>query len=420
MVVLAGLCTSLAATGPLYSQGPSRAADFRNGAGFVLLSNGEVMEGQVQNFDREIEIRIDDTATVRTSNDRVTYIGKTMEELYLFQANRIQQWSFEDHLQLGRWCAQHKLFGRAMSHYEYLKKEIPDRTEFKQFQLELKEAMLRDQDMQAALTAAGISVKGSDAGTAPNAIVSPTDSQTTPQTGFNSSSMHTARVDRNLQEVFRRDIQPVLVSSCARTACHGTFSSNRLKLFDPKQVRQRDTLAQNLSAFTSYIDQSKGDADSPPELHRIYQMAVSRHGSLMQSPLDINDPKHQAFMERLREWIAKINSQQMQGSIEVANGTPSNSKAIVIEPASDLWAKAHAHEDKNSLSFKARAATAAAQSGSLLNNPKEMSGIAAAIAKLEEIERKQRSSKDPFDPTEFNTKFAAQPNSETSGSIIKK
>jgi len=372
-----------------------------------------VLNGQIQAFDREVEIRIDETATVRETYDRIVYIGQSMDELYLYQANRIQQWNYSDHLQLGCWCAQHKLFERAMPHYEYLKKEIPDRNEFKRFQTELKEAMLRDQDVQQALQAAGIPTDQDNdkQDSAPSTTVPAT------QTG---KAMQAVRVDANLQEVFKRDIHPVLIASCARTACHGTFSTNHLKLLDPKSVRPKDTLAQNMTSFTAYLNETKGTADSLPELHPIYQMAVSRHANMMQSPLDVNNPKHQRFMEQLRVWIARTNSDQMESSTEVASqGQRKGPGALpAMEPTPDLGAKARAFQEKQGLQAQARAA-AASDPAQLLNNGKEINSIMAAISKLEAIERAQADTKDPFDPAEFNAKFAKSNADNTDGTVTK-
>lgn len=409
------VCSPLLWVSSAYSQGTNRAAEFHSGPGYVLLSNGEVIAGDIQAFDRDIEIKIDDTASVRSNYDRVSYIGKSIDELYLFQVNRITEWGYGDHLKIGRWCAQQKLFERAMPHYEYLKSEIPDAPEFKRFQAELKEAMLHDQGVQTALTAAGIPIeqKG-DSATTEQPVQAPPAAQT-------NKSMQAVRVDTNLQEVFRRDIHPVLISSCARTACHGTFSTNRLTLLDMSRVRAKDTVAQNLTAFTSYLNETKGDADSNPESHPIYQKAVGRHGNLMQSPLDVNDPKHQRFMEQLRVWVARTNSQSDQSSSELAAESQVNPLAPkrpfgsmpMMPPTPDLGGKARAFVDKQGLHAQAKAASAADSTSQILN-PKEMgrelSGIAAAIAKLEEIERSRTQQKDPFDPAEFNAQFANSAN----------
>ncbi len=410
------LLLTIVVCGNVLSQELSTNRYFRSGPGFVLLQNGEVLSGDVQAFELELEVKLDQTGSVRFPNNKVAHVGATLDELYMYQANRIQQWALGDHLRLGRWCTQQGMFARAMPHYEYLKQQIPDRSEFKQFQAELRDAMLKNTEVQNALKTAGYDVSRN--ATSPVSTASSVNSSSS--TTSLQKAQHVARVEPQDQDVFRTDIHPVLISSCARAACHGAFSSNGFVLADASRMSSRDATGRNLAAFTNYLNSRKGTAESLPEEHPLYKKAVNQHGQLFESPLNINDPKHQRFMEQLRLWIARANSHQQQSSSDIvsassnatttsttttANSTSNLIPSVALPPSLGPQAAEY---------FKKKEAEATArQNAATLLQGKEMSSITAAIAKLEEIERQRLGDKDPFDPNEFNKLYGPQASQES-------
>ncbi len=299
----------------VFGQQPS-VQYFQSGPGYVLLGNGEVFQGYVQAYDREVEIKLDDTGKVRFSNDKVLHVGKSLDELYLFQVNRIQRWAVGDHLKIGRWCSQQRMFEQAVQTLRSFEAADSNEQEFKRFQTELRDAMLRDQQIQQALRDSGyqilipLSVRRTEM-----TAGSPKDNETA---GRQAKTQQVTRLQARDHEVFRSDIHPILMSSCARAACHGAFSNNGFVLLDATRMSTRDAQGKNLAAFTNYIDTHKGNADALPEDHPLYQNAVNRHGPMFESVLDVNDTKHQRFMEQLRLWIARANSQQQLTSSELA------------------------------------------------------------------------------------------------------
>jgi hypothetical protein len=367
-----------------------------SGPGYSLLSNGRVIKGSVEPLGAEVEIKLDDTGVVRFPNQQVVFSANTLDELYLFQANRNREWNTGDHLKLGQWCAENGLFDRAMPHYEHLKKEIGHHPEFARFQAELRDAMLNDPETIDAMRSVGLERQTAAA-----------NSNLANSANTKSTSSSFARVSNESQVTFRQTIQPVLVSSCARAACHGAFSSNGLTLVDMSRMSSRDATEQNLRTFATYVDGRKGSVDSITEEHILFQKSTQAHGKLLQSPLDINDPNHQKYLEELRLWIARSNAAQFVSSGEVANlqsATESNvapasfsqpafasQSPIATPPALGPQAAAWEQQQRKD------------RSGGILSGG-ELAQLGEAITRLEAIEKEKDAKRNPLDPAEFNSR----------------
>ncbi len=389
------------AAGSTSGQETSSQQIIRNGPGFVLLKNGEVLKGDVRSLEGFLQIRLDDTASVTMNRNQVDFVGSSLDELYLVQVNRPKRWTFGDHLQLARWSAKQGLFHRAMPHYNQLQAEIPNTTEFRQFDVEFRNMMLADKTMQAALKSAGLSTgpvndasftESSDSSNA--ATLASDTSKVEPTKPITTATPSTAFLNQSEQEVFVHDIQPVLASSCARSACHGAFGSTSFSLLDGRRMDSKSAYRQNLQAFTECLQRNKGTAEAAPESHILFVKSITPHGLQMTAPLDVTNPTHQKYLDQLRLWIARVNS-----------GGQISSQELVAKqnPDSPQWWS----PPSIPVSRVQQPGTNTSANGSSppILGGNEIESLAAAIARMEAIEKERTAKKDPFDPNEFNSKY---------------
>ncbi len=416
------------------SQEPTENRYFRNGPGVVLLKNGEVINGDVRSFDNTLQILLDDTGSVSLPSAQVAYVGVNLNDVYNHQFRSVKRWTVGDHFQLARWCLKNKLFDAAMSHYQYLQTEIPDRPEFKQFDMELRVAILAEPSFREALIAAGVLPPDAPekAGAESAGANPPEQAAAGNQAGMtdeersslaSSKAAAIVRLSANDQNIFAHDIQPVLSNSCARAACHGAFGSTRFNLLDSRNMDLRVAMKQNLQTFSTYIMHHKGAADSSPENHPLFTKSVAAHGQLINDPLDVTNVQHQRYIEQLRLWIARANSAPELNSSELATSSRiasaphfwSNSPIVDSgsiasssnQPASFV---APTFREPMSLESTPRRAGQPLSPNQPMLAGNEIESLAKAISRMEEIEKNRAEKKDPFDPDEFNSQFS---NTET-------
>ena len=420
------------------AQGLLKPAYVRNGPGILLLNNGEVIKGNVLWMDKQVQIRLDDTATITLPADRVSYVGESIEDLYLFQTRMINAWSYSDHLKIARWCARQGMFGQAMPHYTYLKSEIPERAEFKKFDAEFRNQMLADVTMKQALVAAGVRSSGDDiTGAKTNATLTSyhnaqnhSDANSTNAFASGNRVAPPAammRLSVEDQQTFLHDIQPVLVTSCARSGCHGTLSNNSFGLRDTARFDSNKAYRENLETFSNYIVQHGLDKSASANEHPLLQKSVLAHGNRSSSPLDVTNPRHQRYLEALRSWIAKsqqTSEQPPAASINPIDSTTQTGKsngwwtpppiaapAFAPLPSSPI-ANAVSGSDPLAASKQSALADQAGSAGVL--DQRQMQSLESMIARLETIEKERAKLDDPLDPNEFNRRYGNTPQSKSS------
>ena len=145
-----------------------------SGPGCVLLKNGNVLSASdIAPQGKVVSVRLDETGDVRIPIKDVVSIGRDKLELYYYQVSKTTRWEAGEHWQLAKWCLRQGLVEQSREHYEQLKKLSGDHAKFKQLDSELKQALLQDPVMKAALKAAFLNDDISSASDSATAKIDP-------------------------------------------------------------------------------------------------------------------------------------------------------------------------------------------------------------------------------------------------------
>jgi len=277
----------------LISAGWAQEFDW-SGPGFVLLQNGNVLQGsEVRSQGKSVVIRLDQTGEVSVPATQIVTIGTDVSALYQHQWNAMRRWEPGDHFQLAKWCIRNGLIEEAYAHYLQLKESSGAHSKFKQFESELRQSLLQDPSMQAALRAAAPPASQRDQvvpALAEKALttVSPELSQPAPAAFVGGSKAS--------QDYFRRQIQPFLAMRCGQAGCHGAYGQNDF------HVARSGSLLGRPAHEISYESALKCIDGGPIEQTILWNKATTKHGTQVMAGLDAKITAELALLERLRAW----------------------------------------------------------------------------------------------------------------------
>ncbi len=97
-------------------QGVVAADPNGDGPYFVLLRNGEVLQGSLERDGDHYMIRRSGTAELRIPFKDISHVASRMQALYEHRANRIIEFHAGEHLELASWCLQNGLEPQATHH----------------------------------------------------------------------------------------------------------------------------------------------------------------------------------------------------------------------------------------------------------------------------------------------------------------
>jgi|GEM_PF-3151500 len=233
--------------------------DSESVAGILVLSNGNVLEGKIQrlaNFYRiefprsELQVRV----------GQVDMFCHNLDEAY--ERRRLQRTgsSADSHVELARWCLRHGLL-------QYASRELLDA---RSIDPEHRQLLLLERQLQLAL-------RNRVASRRPDSLASNTTTPTDDDLESLESVPDWART------LFVRQIQPMLVDSCATSGCHqpGSSESFHLNRLAMEGAGHPTTTMRNLVATLAQLD-----LDSPAK-SKLLERAKTAHGakSLSQNQL---------------------------------------------------------------------------------------------------------------------------------------
>jgi hypothetical protein len=371
------------------------------GDGYVLLQHGNVIHGFVKPHADRISIALDKGNEVTVPNRQVLTVGKSMESLYAFQVRAIRKWGTGEHWHLAQWCIQNGLLDQAIEHYTELEKTASGSSKFKQLDLQLRQALLADTEVQKALEQQGI----------PNPIVpasyeemSRIPDESEGKEGSQDVRRPTPRtttfVPGYLRRSFQTDVLPIVVSRCGQSGCHGMLSRNDFQIFQPVGEQASSISQKNLETLMSYVDHSD------PTQTSLIQYAIRPHGSQRNPSLHPNREEDRALMEKILTWLKSLSeSESPRGMPETKQVTP----ALALIPKNAMQSRSQ-RQAANELPSPDRTAKLSKPAKSapppVILDASELAQIEDAIARLEQKHPENRAPRDPLDPSVFNEKFA--------------
>jgi hypothetical protein len=372
------------------------------GEGYVLLHHGNVIHGFVKPQADRITIALDKGNEVTVPNRQVLTIGKNLEALYKFQVRAIRKWGTGEHWHLAQWCIQNGLLDQAIEHYTELEKTASASPKFKQLDLQLRQALLADSQVQQALEEQGI----------PNPIV-PASYEQAISSSDTSAAMKSKRPDFDagrtppvvpgyLRRSFQTEVLPIVVSRCGQSGCHGMLSKTDFQVFQPVGEQAASLSQRNLEAIMSYVDHKE------PIQTSLIQYAIRPHGSQRNPSIQPNREEDRVLLDKVCQWLKSL-AESESGTVasEPAPVTP----AMALVPKNTFQQQTRRktdddfpQQDRNAkLSKPAKSAPPP-----VILNASELNEIEEAIAKLEQKHFEKKGTRDPFDPSVYNAKFSGE------------
>ncbi len=330
-------------------------------AGLLVLRNGNVLSGHVIRLSDHYQV-VMSNGQLRVPVNQVDMFCHNLDEAYA-ERRRLRIGSTADsHLELAQWCMRLKL-------YEHTARELRDARAIDPGHRKL--AMLESRLQHVQQTE---KVRRSNNVPSPRlpASVAINTATSQPQDHLNSIR-HLPQRERAM---FVRQIQPMLVKSCATTGCHQSGSAREWQLnrLAVDGAGHPQATVGNLNSTLAQIDWQV------PQESPLIDFARNPHGSLGKSS---SQPLRLRQLQLLRSWLEQLAA---------------SSQALDL---ADKYAKP-AVENR---SPQVR-----------LQIPKSGLKIPASIRDRQGVRTASAAVEDPFDPEVFNRRYArtAKPASEQS------
>jgi hypothetical protein len=219
---------------------------------FYLLRTGFLTKGTATNDGKQYLLKTDfGTMSVPVAN--VEFVGATLEEVYHYKKGSVNVNDCNELIKLAEWCLSNKLPQQGMMEYQRALQTAPN-------------PVLADVIRKRLETLQKPSAVSNGLSEVPAELALSSEE---------SDDLEMSRwingIPKPIVESFAKKIQPVLVSRCAATDCHGSMSDNQLKLRIPHQMFGNTTY-RNLRSVLQWID-----LDYPMD-SQLLSVLVSYHG----------------------------------------------------------------------------------------------------------------------------------------------
>jgi hypothetical protein len=382
------VATSMLAFGPratLAQPNPTATNSALNfyGDGFVLLQHGAVLQGFVKPQADSVTVVMDKGKQVTLAKKQILIIGPSMDSLYKYQTRAIRKWGTGEHWHLAQWCIQNGMLDQAIEHYLELEKQASDNPKFKQLDLQLKQALMADENVRQAMAIQGI--QPPEPVVQASAVLPRAPAPSEP-----SFPVHT--VPGYLRRNFQTEITPIVVSRCGQSGCHGILSKNNFQIFQPVGEQAASINERNLEKFLRFVDASQ------PDQSDLLNYAARPHGAQRNASFNLQREEDRHHLEKLAKWIRSLEGLTHQGP-SPSNPNPVVQAASYAKPESTSEVQqAVAPSPKLSKPPKSGSGSVAIDAGELMEIQEE-------IRKLEKTASKQTKATDPFDAKIFNSKY---------------
>ncbi|MDR0338461.1 MAG: hypothetical protein LBI18_15425 [Planctomycetaceae bacterium] len=229
---------------------------------FYLLRTGFLTEGIATNDGKQYLLKTNfGTMSVPAAN--VEFVGATREEVYDYKKGLVNDRDCNDLIKLAEWCFNNKLTTQGIAEYQRALQTAPNAVLAEVIRNRLE--MLRDSTSEpTGLSGVQTVLSQSSFSEASGNIIGNTNSNTDMKRWANG-------IPKPIIDSFAKKVQPVLVSRCAASDCHGSSSENQLKLNIPSHTFGNTTY-RNLGAVLQWID-----FDYPME-SQLLSVSVAYHG----------------------------------------------------------------------------------------------------------------------------------------------
>lgn len=290
LLLLALLCAGATAASPsLLAQD--------TGGPVVVLKNGAVLRGKGTNLGEKVSVELADGGMIKIPKTQVELIADSIDDAYLKRRDRLIPENVISQINLASWCIDQNMFAEAQLHLRAARKIDPSHPGITRL-----ERKLRERQREASK---------------PNEEELPepeTPLQTPPVEEMRrqlKAKLEAARRDTRgqladlspaVRHKFTREVQPLLLSSCGASKCHGPTSTAEFRLVRSSTNTESQGLL-NRRNLQSVLSRIRVDA---PEESPLLENAVQAHAPRMKAPpLDIQSAEFSALIA----WVLEVTEE---------------------------------------------------------------------------------------------------------------
>ncbi|MCG8451310.1 MAG: hypothetical protein MI725_17230 [Pirellulales bacterium] len=279
--------------------------------GLVVLDNGNVVRGQVQLLGDHYLVKLSG-GELRIPTEQVEMFCRDLNEAYQKRRASRTATSADAHIDLARWCMRYDLHDHAARELTDAREIDPDHRRLPLFERQLQQLV-----KLAARTPSSRPSQQAETSAEPTEVELKT----------------LDKAPKWARALFVRQVQPLLVHSCATAGCHqpgatgGDFQLNRLAT---DGVGHPQLTLRNLASTLAQIDWQS------PEESRLLQQALTAHGGAEEKQRALLTPHK---LRLLRLWVEQLAmADQIRESKEMLAAAPTGDNPL--QPASSEKKKA--------------------------------------------------------------------------------
>lgn len=314
----------------------------------VLLKNGNVLKGAVQQDGLKLEIR-SSSGTLVINKDDVDFVCESMEEAYRLNHAASNPNDVEQQIYLLRWCMKHKLYREAQKQIDILQM-LPikaSRLDYLNRQVNAAISQQRRQTQQGHQNLQPMIVENSDSSSAgeivqvgyeqpieivplPDAVSGSPEPEELAIASKRVIEEFTKSFPGELVSHYKREIEPAMIRNCSNAGCHNQ-SHESFPLLNRGYGRKVEV--PKLYSQRNFYRMMKFVSLNQPLKSTLFQKATNPHGGQFEASFT---PEREET-KLLEQWLLAISTPEaqrayQQSQLEVVNSSNSNSENQPVPP----------------------------------------------------------------------------------------
>ncbi|PQO38196.1 hypothetical protein [Blastopirellula marina] len=229
--------------------------------GVLVLTNGNAMKGRITHEGEFYVLAINENSVIRMPAERVSFACKTMEEAYLRQKASVGTTTLRDHVELANWCLNLEMWDEATYHYTIALRSGPNDPDVirldRRYQVKLEERNNPQMVKPVHFTQPVPATESRD--------------MEMPQP---VSDEHDPALSPKVIQYYASTVQPIMLNSCAVSACHNVNADNGFRIVQFENVRMmpRRLTIRNMNTSVDFVDFAN------PTKSKLLLKSAERHG----------------------------------------------------------------------------------------------------------------------------------------------
>jgi hypothetical protein len=239
----------------------------------VVLKNGTVLRGRGVNLGEKVAVELGDKTEVKLPKGQVELIADSIDDAYLQRREKLMPENVLSQLSLAHWCYDQGLKTEAMTHLRAARKVDPTHPGISRLERKIRELeRIAQEELPEPKTEQlpGSQIK--------ELLKERIESQKI------NHRVVAGDISPALKTRFNKEVQPILLGSCAASKCHGPNSGSDFRLVRSSAHSENHSVLvkRNLQTVLSRLD-----ADTPEESLLLTKGAEAHAAGMRSAPMDL-------------------------------------------------------------------------------------------------------------------------------------